>query len=150
MIFRILPCSVQEMNHSVKQQVRVWQVWWLLIDWIDLPEFTTFITGGHSFTFTTSLCLSSCLIIDWSSWIHCIHYRNHSMKWKTLNWRVWFFLFCYQRYSKLKDTRYSTCFQLLRIESDWEWFAIFDSVNLIDASLFGDLPCVNRIPVEEW
>ena len=43
----------------------VYQVVWLMIDWFDLPELTSFITGFGSFYETDSLSLSSSLIDDW-------------------------------------------------------------------------------------
>ena len=58
----------------------VYQVVWLMIDWFDLPELTSFITGFGSFYETDSLSLSSSLIDDWwliwSSWTNIIHNKG--------------------------------------------------------------------------
>ena len=67
------------LDHSMKQRVWIWQVWWYMIDWFDLPKLTTFTTGYHSFEYTTSLSLNSMMIYDWliwSSWTHYIYYRR--------------------------------------------------------------------------
>ena len=45
----------------------IYQVVWLMIDWFDLPELTTFITGDDSF-YESSLSLSSSLMVDWLIW----------------------------------------------------------------------------------
>ena len=70
---------LRNMNHSIRQQVWVWRVWWLIVDWFDLPNLSTFTTGDHSFYETTSLSLSSLMIDDWFIWSYstnCIYYRR--------------------------------------------------------------------------
>ena len=79
LIFLISPHSLQEIIHSRKQQVCVCQVWWMMIDWFDLPNLTTFTTGRYSFYSTTSLSLNSIMMIGWLIWsssTHYIHYRK--------------------------------------------------------------------------
>ena len=51
----------------MKQQVLVYQVWWLVIDWFDLPKLSEFTAGERSFYKTTSLSLSS-ILIAWFAW----------------------------------------------------------------------------------
>ena len=67
-IFLILLHSLQESIHSMKQQLWVWIVWWYMIDWFDLPNLNTFITGYKSFYETTTLSLNSMMIYDWLIW----------------------------------------------------------------------------------
>ena len=56
--------SKQEIGHSMKQQVYLYQVWLsnLIISFSDLPNLQSFITGNYSFKETTSLSLSSMII----------------------------------------------------------------------------------------
>ena len=58
----------QVVVHSEKQRVWVWIVWWLMIDWFDLPNLSTFTTGDQSFEKTKSLSLSSLMINCWLIW----------------------------------------------------------------------------------
>ena len=51
--------------HSMKQKVWIWQVWWLSIDWFDLPNLMSFITEDYSFYKTNSLILDSMIIEYW-------------------------------------------------------------------------------------
>ena len=67
-IFLISLHSLQEEDHSMKQEVWVWIVWWYMIDWFDLPNLTTFTTGDGSFYYTTGLNLNSMMIYDWLIW----------------------------------------------------------------------------------
>ena len=82
-------------NRSVGQRVWGWKVWWLIVDWFDLPNLTTFKTGDESFYKVESVELKSMVLI-------------HS----------------YHRYSKLTEPWYWMCFHELQIESDREWYMI--------------------------
>ena len=66
--------SLQEMIHSKKQQVSIWIVPWYMIDWFDLPQLTSFITGSKSFHYTDSLILDSIVMIGWLIGSSSIHY----------------------------------------------------------------------------
>ena len=67
MIFLNSLHSLQDMNHSKKQQVWVWKVWWYMIVWFDLPNLTRIELGKYSFSYTKSINLSSTSLISSSS-----------------------------------------------------------------------------------
>ena len=68
LIFLISPQSQSETIHLRKPQYCVYQVGWLLIDWLDLPNLTTFTTGYNSFHKVKRLFLSGLMIGDWLIW----------------------------------------------------------------------------------
>ena len=75
MIFLISLHSLQDQVHSLKQKFWVYQVWWYMIDWFDLPQLTTLSLG---FSSITSFSLSSMMIYDcliWSSSTHYVVFR---------------------------------------------------------------------------
>ena len=86
LIFLILLHSLQEIGHS-RIQVWVYQVTWLMIEWFDLPNLTTFITGTWSFSKATCLFLESEVIDYWlirsssthkdSGWIQLILWSTY-------------------------------------------------------------------------
>ena len=67
MIFLNSLHSLQERDHSEKQQVWVCQVWWYMIDWFDLPKLSSLSLGNYSFSYTRSITLSSTSLISSSS-----------------------------------------------------------------------------------
>ena len=79
LIFLISPNSLQEMLHSIQQHFWVFQIWWMMIDWFNLPNLTEFTTGDESLFSVTTLCVESMMIdywLIWSSWTDFIHYRK--------------------------------------------------------------------------
>ena len=97
MIFLTSPHSLQDMIHSIQQQVWVWIVWWYMIDWFDLPNLTTFTTGSESFYKTTSLSLES-LIMKWlidMIFLNSLHSGldiGHSIQQQVWIWIVWWYM----------------------------------------------------------
>ena len=71
--------SLQGKHHSIWQQVWLYQVWWMMCIWFDLPIFTSFISGRNSFPSVRSLSLSSLMMYEWLIWFsstYHIHYRR--------------------------------------------------------------------------